>query len=67
MNRSLILFFFDDEETFFDDEETFFDDEETFFDDEEDPDDTDEFTDDILTPFSLLATGERLFLGVGSA
>ena len=52
MNRSLILFFF-------------FDDEDIFFDDEDDPDDTDEFADDILTRFSLLATGERLFLGEG--
>jgi len=58
MNRSLILFFF-------------FDDEEIFFDDEDDPDDTDEFARFlmmILTRFSLLATGERLFLGgVGNA
>ena len=59
MNRSLILFFF------FDDEDIFFDDKDIFFDDEDDPDDTDEFADDILTRFSLLATGERLFLGEG--
>ena len=57
--------FFDDEDIFFDDEDIFFDDEDIFFDDEDDPDDTDEFADDILTRFSLLATGERLFLGEG--